>query len=280
MFVCSDSKTTSWLIVADATYNDAVTVPRQLDPTERFTSRVEEYVRGRPSYPSEIVRLLANECSLTATSGIADVGSGTGLLSELFLKAGYSVACVEPNTAMRAAADGHLSRFPAFVSVAGRAEATGLPDASVDLITAAQAFHWFDPDTTRQEFFRVLRPPRWVALIWNERHAASSLFIREYDRLVANHAIERQIIDHNCIRTESIPNFFGNNHWKFATLLHIESMDWHRLRARLLSTSRMPSAGQSGFRPMLDELRKLYRKHQVDDRVSFPYMTHVYFGTI
>src|ERR1700730_7113088 len=106
----------------------SVAVPLALDPTVRFTSRVDDYVRGRPSYPTETVRLLARECSLTPDSSIADVGSGTGLLSQLFLEAEYSVACVEPNLAMRAAADAYLGRFPKFVSIDGRAEATGLPD--------------------------------------------------------------------------------------------------------------------------------------------------------
>jgi SAM-dependent methyltransferase len=226
------------------------------------------------------VCLLAREAALNPNSRIGDVGSGTGILSKLFLEAEFWVTGIEPNAAMRAAAETHLSQFPKFISMKGRAEATGLPDASLDLITAAQAFHWFQPDAARQEFCRILRSPRWVALIWNERRRAASRFMHSYEELTANHAAENQIVDHERVKTESVPNFFRDHPWKDVTLSHTECMDWNGLRARILSTSRMPGPGESGFDPMMDELRQLYRKHQVDGRVTFSYFTHVYFGTL
>src|ERR1019366_5901844 len=136
--------------------------------TTRFSSRVENYIKYRPGYPQAIVDLLSARCGLTSASVIADVGSGTGILTELMLRNGNKVFAVEPNRDMREAAERLLSQHPNFISVEGTAEVTRLNDASVDLIVAGQSFHWFDRVKTRQEFLRVLKPGGWVALIWND----------------------------------------------------------------------------------------------------------------
>ena len=137
--------------------------------TERFTTRAENYAKYRPTYPPEVIELMRSECGLTADAVVADVGSGTGILSELLLKNGNKVIGVEPNEAMRTAGAELLRTYPKFTSVAGSAEATTLPSASVDLITAGQAFHWFDASAARKEFARVLKPKGFVVLIWNDR---------------------------------------------------------------------------------------------------------------
>ncbi len=128
------------------------------EPTQRFTHRVEDYIRARPSYPAAALDVLAEACGLGPDSAVADIGAGTGIFTELLLAHAGTVYAVEPNDAMRAAAETHLAHRPGFVSVAGTAEATGLAAGSVDLVTAAQAFHWFDPDRTRAEWQRILRP--------------------------------------------------------------------------------------------------------------------------
>src|SRR5438552_740760 len=122
------------------------------DSTSRFSRRVANYVRYRPGYPGAVPELLAREVPLTPDSHIADIGSGTGLLSRAFLDAGFSVTGVEPNADMRGAGDYELADRSRFRSVAGTAEATTLPSSSFDLITAGQAFHWFDPVPTRAEW--------------------------------------------------------------------------------------------------------------------------------
>src|SRR5271154_1515768 len=127
------------------------------DPTARFSSRVEKYVRYRPSYPKEVVALLGKQCGLTAESVIADVASGTGIFTRLLLENGNRVFGVEPNAEMRRAGEEYLAAFPRFTSVAGTAEATTLPDHSVDIVTAAQAAHWFDRAKARREFVRILK---------------------------------------------------------------------------------------------------------------------------
>src|SRR3954470_13160055 len=131
------------------------------DPTRRFSNRVEDYIKYRPGYPRAVVGLLEDECGLTRESVVADVGSGTGILSELFLSAGVRVYGVEPNREMREAGERLLAAYESFVSVDGRAEETTLADASADFVTAGQAFHWFEPASARREFRRILRDGGW-----------------------------------------------------------------------------------------------------------------------
>src|SRR5689334_18081902 len=172
------------------------------DSTRRFSSRVENYVKYRPSYPPQVVELLANECGLTQVGAeridpqppapgsqppaslIADIGAGTGLLAELFLKRGYRVLGIEPNREMREARARLLAGYPHYTAIDGTAEASTLDDHSVDLITAGQAFHWFDRERARAEFARILRPSGWVALVWNERRIDSTPFLADYERLL------------------------------------------------------------------------------------------------
>src|SRR5213595_654680 len=131
------------------------------DPTKRFSNRVENYIKYRPGYPDAVIDLLTEECRLTQQSIIADIGSGTGILSELFLKNGNSVFAIEPNAAMRRTAEDLLRKHPKFTSIDAAAEATTLDIASVDFVTAAQAFHWFDRKNARKEFARILKPEGW-----------------------------------------------------------------------------------------------------------------------
>ena len=137
------------------------------DATSRFSSRVDHYLKARPGYPTAILDVLRQEGMLVHGSVVADIGSGTGLLSELFLQAGHDVMAVEPNAEMRRAGEARLGGFARLHSIDGRAEATSLPDASVDLVTVGTAFHWFDREAARLEFVRILRPGGHVMLAWN-----------------------------------------------------------------------------------------------------------------
>ena len=139
--------------------------------TTRFSDRVEDYVKYRPHYPVAVLTYLQATYSFSSSWVVADIGSGTGISTELFLAAGNRVDAVEPNREMRRKAEELLSGHPGFVSIDGTAEATGLPEASVDLIVAGQAFHWFEPVATRREFVRIARPGAVAALIWTQRIA-------------------------------------------------------------------------------------------------------------
>src|SRR4026208_981769 len=139
------------------------------DPTKRFSKRVENYIQYRPKYPPAVFDFLRNELNLAPSSIIADVGSGTGISSEMFLRNGNTVFGIEPNSEMREAGERNLSQFASFKSIYGTAEATTLEDHSVDFVIAGQAFHWFDRARSRAEFFRILKKNGWVVLIWNDR---------------------------------------------------------------------------------------------------------------
>jgi ubiquinone/menaquinone biosynthesis C-methylase UbiE len=180
----------------------------QADPTRRFSSRVDDYIRFRPGYPPAVISLLERECGLRPGIRIADIGSGTGILSELLLTAGCEVAAVEPNPDMRQAGERLLGARPRFLSIAGRAEDTRLPDHSVDLITAAQSFHWFDQRATKAEFRRILRPGGFVVLIWNERLVVGP-FLEGYEALLQRYCPEYAEVDHRRIDGPVMDQFFG-----------------------------------------------------------------------
>ncbi|HVE57072.1 MAG TPA: class I SAM-dependent methyltransferase [Pyrinomonadaceae bacterium] len=164
---------------------------------ERFSNRVENYIKYRPSYPKEILEVFRGGMNLTLNSVIADIGSGTGISARLFLENGNAVFGVEPNAAMREAAEEFLKAFPKFESVDGTAENTNLPDNSVDFVIAAQAFHWFDKDRTPAEFRRILRSDGFAALIWNERQLDSNAFLRDYEELLKNYGTDYEKVRHD-----------------------------------------------------------------------------------
>jgi SAM-dependent methyltransferase len=248
------------------------------DPTKRFSSRVGNYIRYRPNYPNALVDLLQKECGLCATSLVADVGSGTGILTELFLKNGNVVYGIEPNFEMRTAGELLLQRYQGFHSVAGIAEATTLPPASVDFITAGQAFHWFDRGRARIEFRRILKSHGWVVLVWNDRRIDATLFLEDYERLLLKYAIDYQAVNHKNINRDVIASFFGSEKFKLATFENRQVLNFDGLKGRLLSSSYVPAAGQPNYEAMLNDLHSLFGRHQVEQAVKIDYETLMYYG--
>jgi SAM-dependent methyltransferase len=251
-----------------------------MDVTERFSGRVQAYVRYRPGYPAEVVSLLERECGLKRASVVADIGSGTGILSEIFLRHGNRVFGVEPNREMREASERLLAGYPAFVSVEGRAEATTLADRSVDLVAAGQAFHWFDRPVARREFVRILRPEGWVVLIWNVRRKESTAFLRAYERVLLTYSIDYEIVDHDRITDAVIAAFFRPDCCSLRTYENRQVFDYRGLEGRLLSSSYVPGPGHPNHAPMLAELAKIFAAHQEGGTVSLDYDTKVYFGRL
>ena len=251
-----------------------------INPTLRFSNRVENYVKYRPGYPTGIVDTLTKECGLNPNSVVADIGSGTGILSELFLKNGNRVFGIEPNRAMREAGEQLLGKNHAFTSVNGTAEATGLADCSVDFVTAGQAFHWFDRERARKEFARILKPSSWVALIWNERLTDTSPFLRAYEDLLQRHGTDYAAVDHRNVDTDAITAFFAPQPFTLRKFENRQVFDYDGLKGRLLSSSYTPEPGHPNHPPMLDALRALFDKHQINGKVSFDYVTLLYFGRL
>jgi SAM-dependent methyltransferase len=249
------------------------------DATQRFSSRVENYVRYRPGYPPEVLELLKNECGLTPDSVIADIASGTGILTRMLAENGNRVFGVEPNDEMRRAGERLLESYSGFKSIAGTAEATTLPDHSVDIVTAAQAAHWFDREKARREFVRILKPGGWLVLPWNERRTDSTPFLREYEHLLLAYGTDYQEVRHERTTAE-IADFFSPSPFRSSTLEMRQEVDYPGLEGRLLSSSYTPTSDHANYDAMLRELRRIFDAHQIDDRVSLDYNTLVYYGRL
>lgn len=249
------------------------------DPTQRFSSRVGNYVRFRPGYPSDVVDLLRKECGLTPNSVIADVASGTGIFTRILLGNGNRVYGVEPNLEMRKAGEEYLAAYSNFTSVEGTAEGTTLGDHSVDLVTAAQAAHWFDRPKARREFIRILKPGGWTVLLWNERRVDSTPFLREFEQLLLSYGTDYQSVRHERT-TEEIETFFAPSPFQVRTFEYLQQFDYPALEGRLLSSSYTPQSDDVAYRPMLQELRRIFDAHQQKGRVAFEYNTLVYFGRL
>ncbi|MEY2427646.1 MAG: hypothetical protein QOJ40_531 [Verrucomicrobiota bacterium] len=247
------------------------------DSTQRFSDRVENYIRYRPHYPQEILEFLKSDCGLVKESIVADIGSGTGILAEMFLINGNRVFGVEPNLEMREAGERLLKRHPGFTSIAGTAESTTLPEASIDFVTVGQAFHWFDPEGCRREFQRILRPNGWGVLAWNDRRTEASPFLKAYEELLLAHATDYEQVNHRRIDAPVVREFFGAEPVRKA-FPNYQHFDLPSLRGRLLSSSYVPAPGQPGYAEMIAALDGVFEFHQRDGRVTFEYDTVVYYG--
>lgn len=246
---------------------------------ERFTNRVANYVKYRPTYPPEVLRFLQKELNLQTGSVIADIGSGTGISAKIFLENGNTVYGVEPNAPMRAAAEDFLKDFPNFKSVDGTSENTTLPERSIDFVTAAQAFHWFEPETTRKEFKRILKPAGFVVLIWNERQIDTNEFLREYEKFLLQFGTDYAKVRHDYLPKEKLGAFFTNG-FQTASFQNSQIFDFEGLKGRVLSSSYMPSEADASYAEMTKSLSGIFTKHAENDRIAVLYDTNVYYGKL
>jgi SAM-dependent methyltransferase len=251
-----------------------------METVERFSNRVENYIKYRPGYPPEVLQLFRDEMDLTPSSVLADIGSGTGISSQIFLENGNTVYGVEPNAAMRNAATSLLKNFPNYKPVEGMAEYTTLPDGSVNIILAAQAFHWFEPEKTRIEFKRIIREGGFVALMWNERQLDTTPFLREYEHLLLTNASDYEKVRHENVTSDVLSDFF-KSYFSQKTFANGQILDFEGLRGRMLSSSYMPSETDERFASVESELRKLFEKHaDTNGKVAILYDTNVFYTQI
>jgi SAM-dependent methyltransferase len=247
--------------------------------TSRFSDRVENYIRHRPGYPLEALRVLQRECGLAPDHAVADIASGTGIWTRILLENGNTVFGVEPNAEMRQAGERLLTAFSKFTSVAGSAEATSLTDHSVDFITAAQAAHWFDRERARREFMRILKPCGWLVLLWNERLTDSTAFLQDYEQLLLTFGTDYEEVRHE--RTaDAVNEFFDPAPFQERVFEMRQEFDCAGLEGRLLSSSYAPEPEHANHAPMLRELRRIFEAHAIAGRVTFDYKTRVYFGRL
>ncbi|MSQ13164.1 MAG: class I SAM-dependent methyltransferase [Dehalococcoidia bacterium] len=249
------------------------------NPTaQRFSGRVETYIRSRPGYPAQVMDALRAECGMRPEWVVADVGSGTGLLSELFLKNGNQVYGVEPNDEMREASEKLLQGQAAFRAVKGSAEATALADKSVNLVTVGQAFHWFDQQKAREEFARILRPGGWTAILFNTRDIASPL-VQAYERLLETYGTDYLQVRHENISQEAYNAFYGPQGCRLKTFKNAQTLDYEGLKGRLLSSSFVPNQGEKA-EAMVRELGRIFREHERGGTVVFEYVTEMHYGRL
>lgn len=248
------------------------------DSKERFSNRVADYIRYRPGYPMAVRDLLRAECFLKSGHAIADIGSGTGFLSELFLKNGNRVFGVEPNEAMRQAGEEYLAEYDNFTSIKGSAEATTLEDRSVDFVLSGQAFHWFEPAATRREFARILKPEGWIVVVWNERLTDTTPFLRDYESLIQKFSTDYIKVNESYPREERMRNFFGATAFRSHKLPNFQECDFEGIAGRLRSSSYMPAADHPNSAPMMAELHRIFDAHNQDGKVRLEYTTRIYFG--
>jgi SAM-dependent methyltransferase len=250
----------------------------ELHPTARFSDRVDDYVRYRPDYPAALLEWLQRELGVDCNWRVADIGAGTGISSKMFLDAGYRVTAVEPNAPMRDAAEQWLHAYDGFHAVDGTAIATGLTDASVDLVTVAQAFHWFDEEATRREFARILRPGGLAAIWWNSRRLTGTRFLEGYEALLQTYGTDYTSVAERYADDAHMHAWFGAGYRGSASFEHGQRLDFEALRGRLMSSSYAPQAGHPKHEPMLHALRELFDDCAEHGTVSFDYDTRIFAG--
>jgi len=247
------------------------------DSISRFSNRVDNYVKYRSHYPPEIIDFLKTENILKDDSVIADIGSGTGISSELFLQNGNTVYGVEPNNAMRSAAERLLSVNSNFSGINGTAENTTLENNSIDIVLAGQAFHWFDKDRAKSEFRRILKPGGRIILMWNIKIYGGSPLMNEYLTLLINTSPDYNEVKHENVNNDDFYKFFDGN-YKIQKFDNRQVLDYEGFKGRLLSSSYVPTPGMPGFETMIEELRKIFDKYNQNGKVTIKYETKLIYG--
>lgn len=250
------------------------------DPLKRFSNRVDDYVRYRPSYPEELLAFMEEKVGLTQAAIIADVGSGTGIFTAPLLEKAAMVFAVEPNRAMREAAEARFLGKKAFHSIDGTAEATGLASGSVDLVTVAQAFHWFDREKCRAEFKRISKPQGKTALIWNSRREEGIPFLEDYEGLLRKFGTDYLKVRHQNLKAEGRIGEFFHFGFEAKTFSNFQVLDLEGLKGRLLSTSHIPKEDSPVFPEMMAALRDLFKTHAREGKVMMEYVTEIFYGPL
>ncbi len=249
------------------------------DATTRFGNRVKEYNLYRPGYPGELITFLQVQNLLDKNSVVADIGAGTGKLTSMLLPEVKQVHAIEPNEPMLAVCKHNLSTHANLHCIDATAEKTTLPDHSIDLIVAAQAFHWFDKQATHKEFERIGKPKCKVVLVWNERISGDD-FMDAYDALLVKYAIDYKKVDHRNTTPDTIADFFAPNQMQFAYLPNEQELDITALVGRTLSCSYMPTADDEKWPETHNALKKLFQQYSQNEYVSLRYITKIFYGTI
>ncbi len=242
--------------------------------TTRFSDRVDDYIRYRPGYPEQIIGILSQEIGLNQNSIVADIGSGTGISSNLFLLNGNKVFAVEPNKEMREAAELIYAINSNFISVNGTAEKTNLEELSVDIIFSAQAFHWFNSNDSKKEFNRIMKPYGHIVLVWNVRKEYDG-FQKDYE-LILKSIPEYNDVTHKNITDEQILKFFAPKPMGKLTLPNCQAFDLNGLKGRLKSSSYCPKKGNE-YERIMRQIERLFYNFEKEGLIKFEYETNIFW---
>jgi ubiquinone/menaquinone biosynthesis C-methylase UbiE len=251
-----------------------------LNSKGRFSSRVDNYVKYRPHYPEEIIEFLRSELNMKVNDVIADIGSGTGFLSEIFLKNGNKVLGIEPNKDMRKAGEEYLKNYNDFMSIDGSAEETTLKEQSVDFVVVGQAFHWFDHEKCRTEFQRILKNEKFALLIWNERTIGSSIFMSDYENVMQKYSVGYDRSTNRNMDENKMKSFYGVENLNLKLFKNNQILDFEGLKGRTLSASYTPEENDPNHASFISELKEMFQKNQNNGTVEIIYSTRVYWGRL
>lgn len=251
-----------------------------MNTVNRFSDRVENYIKFRPDYPKEVIAFLEEQGILNSDSVIADIGSGTGISSELFLKRGNVVYGVEPNKEMRHAAEKLLHGYKNFYTINATAEHTSLPTDDIDLIVSGQAFHWFNKQKSKIEFHRILKKDGAVVLMWNDRRTDTTPFLKAYEDFIKMFAIDYAEVNHKNFNEETFNDFFGEKNYKVKSFDNNQHFDLYGLKGRIHSSSYMPAEGHKDFDLMMDAMEELFKHFQENGKITIDYDTKLYYGKL
>ncbi|HEX2698169.1 MAG TPA: class I SAM-dependent methyltransferase [Anaerolineales bacterium] len=252
------------------------------DTFSQYSRTVEYYGRYRPRYPQTLIEWLKAECAFTPLQVVADIGSGTGQMTELFVKHGNPVYAIEPNADMRAVAERELDTYPRLTSLSATAEETTLPDHSVHLITVGNAFHWFKHDQVQKEFRRILIARGWVVLAWNLERNNGSPFASAFEEFWKKHIDPAARFEGFRARNhpDYIFQFFDGDHFKEKSLDNYQVCDFEALKGLALSFLKAPQADDPRHPAMLAELKEIFDRNQINGGVTLEYDTAIYYGQL
>jgi SAM-dependent methyltransferase len=248
------------------------------DPKNRFTNRVSDYKKYRPSYPNEALQFIKDKCQIKRDWNIADIGSGTGISTKAMLDAfECTVYAVEPNEKMRLEAENSLSINPLFHSVNGSSDDTKLDSQSINMIAAFQAYHWFDKQKAKEEFKRILKNPKWVLLVWNNRVTEGTQFLEGYEQILSKLA-EYPKVNHKNTDINDIKDFIGTSDLIYKEVQNSQRFDYEGLVGRFFSSSYTPSVGSTEYFEQIRKLKELFDATNEGGQIEFRYRTQIYLG--
>ena len=248
--------------------------------TENFTDKANIYAKYRPSYPNEYIEYLLSANELNENQIVADIGSGTGIFSRQLLENDLHVIGVEPNDDMRKMAEQSLKRYPRFQSIKATAEHTTLKENSVDLVTVAQAFHWFNKEAFKIECQRILKQKAHVALVWNSRDGTSPI-IKENADICQKTCPNFKGFSGGIEETpEMFNSFFKDGKYEFKEYQNDLLFDYEGFLGRNLSDSYAPKKNDKEYKNFIFLLSELFEKYSKNGKILIPNLTRSYLGNV